>query len=78
MLMRGVNEQWEDFPSAWFKAVASFKDPSTYSGLVDYFASRRDRDENYKVLQGLDGIDLDAAVARAWPTQVCRRIPDPR
>ena len=66
LLVRGVKEQWEDLPSEWFKAAASFRDPATYDDLVDFFVRRDDRDNNFKVLQGLEGIDLDAVVARAW------------
>jgi hypothetical protein len=66
VLVRGVREQWNDLPNVWFKAVASFRDPATYGDLVNFFVSRRDRDENYATLRELDGIDLDAAVDRAW------------
>lgn len=66
VLVRGVKEQWEDVPSEWFKAAASFQDPATYDDLVNFFVSQDDRDDNFKVLQGLEGMDLDAGVARAW------------
>ena len=66
VLVRGMQEQWADLPIDWFKAVASFREPATYGGLTDYFATRRNRAQSYKVLQDLEGIDLDVAVARAW------------
>ena len=71
VLVRGVREQWEDIPTEWFKAVASFRDPATYGDLANFFAIRDDRDDNFKILQGLEGIDLKAAVARAWQNARC-------
>ena len=65
-LCRGVREQWENLPAEWLAAVAAFRDPTTYAGLVDLFAGRRGRAETYRALRDLAGIDLDAAVARAW------------
>ena len=71
VLVRGVRELWEDIPTEWFKAVASFHDPATYGDLVNFFAIRDDRADNFKILQGLEGIDLKDAVARAWQNARC-------
>lgn len=66
VLLRGLKEGWDDLPTAWIKAVASFEDPATYPDLLNYFVTGENREATYRLLGKLPGIDLDDAVSRAW------------
>ena len=53
-------------PIEWFRAVASFQDPSTYDALTNYFAKSMSASYLYQYIQRLPGIQLDGPVAAAW------------
>lgn len=53
-------------PTEWFKAVASFQDPATYSALANYFSKSMSASYLYQYISLLPGIQLDDAVAAAW------------
>jgi len=53
-------------PRQWIKAVAGFKDPTTYDALIFYFVNGSNRSATYEIIKDLPGIDLDAHVIEAW------------
>lgn len=67
ILVDGVRQRENIFlPIEWVNLVASFNDPSTYSGLTDYFIHGANRRMTYGAIRNLPGIELDDAVSKAW------------
>jgi hypothetical protein len=50
----------------WIRAVASLKDPSTYDLLTESLANSRSPASVYNTIVLLPGIQLEAAVGKAW------------
>jgi len=50
----------------WITALTKLSDPSTYDALADYLADGPNPSYTYHVICDLPGIELDAAVAKAW------------
>ena len=53
-------------PTKWLSAVAGLEDPETYPALVGCFVNGRNREQIYRIIRNLPGIQLDAAVPEVW------------
>ena len=68
ILIAGLREHRNYLPSQWIAAVASLRDPRTYDDLIAYLINGQDQVRTYRALQSLPGINLAAAVDKAWQT----------
>jgi hypothetical protein len=66
VLLEGLRERPQYLPTAWIEAVASLKDPSTYSLLLDFFIDGDNKLFTYRAIKDLPGIELEPAVKTAW------------
>jgi ABC-type transport system involved in multi-copper enzyme maturation permease subunit len=66
ILISGLNQDKQDLPEDWIKAVALLHDPSTYPALKAYFVNRGDKQDTLNAIKGLPGIDLPDAVGEMW------------
>ncbi len=64
-LPRTGNQPFPYIGPEWIKAVAGFKDPTTYPALHDYFVNHADA-FTYQVLKTLAGFDSAGALRDAW------------
>jgi len=53
-------------PTEWIKAVASFKDQTTYEDLTRYLISGPNKSWTYNAIKSLPGIELEFPVKQAW------------
>jgi len=53
-------------PPKWIRVVASYKDPETYPGLLDYFSCGMNPHSTYDAIKNLPGIDIEKVIAKAW------------
>jgi len=53
-------------PTEWIQAVASLRDPQTYTALLNYLVNGWNRHVTYKLIRHLPGIDLTRALPAAW------------
>lgn len=65
ILLSGLKNS-EYLPGVWLKAVAGFNDPETYPLLTGFLVNGSNRDSTYGIIKDLPGIELEAAVAKAW------------
>jgi hypothetical protein len=66
ILIAGLRARPRYLPSQWIEAVASLRDPRTYDDLLAYLIHGQDRLRTYRALQDLPGINLSAALDKAW------------
>jgi len=53
-------------PTAWIRAVASFRDPETYDLLTAYLVNGSNKLRTYDAIRFLPSIDVPEAVTMAW------------
>lgn len=65
-LLEVMKEQPDYLPTEWINAVASFKDPATYDGLMWYLVNGANGSWTYKAVSGLPGFDAEKGVKERW------------
>ena len=66
-LIAQLNDPHQRFlPREWIRAVAMFKDPSTYPALKAYLIRTSNRQETFNAIRKLPDLDLTDTVAAAW------------
>ena len=64
----------EYYPASWITGIVSFKDPSTFEGLKNYYAEHPDYDVMTE-LKKLQDLDIKGAVDLAWKKAQTDRYP---
>lgn len=66
ILIDGLRAKRANLPNYWIKAVASFKDPTTYDALKWHLANGDNPSSTYNAIKDLPGVDLTQEVAECW------------
>jgi len=66
VLLKGLQDHRNDLPASWIEAVLSFRDPSTYDAITDYFLRNPTEPGLYEKISKVPGIDLGKIVGVAW------------